>query len=47
MKDAISREKQIEGGLRAKKIELMNGMKQDGSSSMTAYEIATSFHSSQ
>lgn len=47
MKDAISREKQIEGGLRAKKIELMNGMKQDGRSSLTVYEIALSFHSSQ
>jgi len=41
VRNAISREKQIKGGARAKKIELINGMMQDGRISMTVYEIAS------
>jgi len=41
VRNAISREKQIKGGSRVLKIELTNGMMQDGRISMTVYEIAS------
>ena len=44
VRNAISREKQIKGGSRAKKIELINGMNagwKEGWISMTVYEIAS------